>query len=981
MSKTSILDGNILNRDTAKAVWRYATRPEIIPRLRALGFHFGHFAYLLALVLNSARLIPTGHIVLNPASIGRFGVRQVIAIAANHITWSWKNIDQIAIFGAVIIGILMIVVQLFVIAAMVLVGPAQASPSFFETPVANVPTDVVLKMLEQVFGPNLNIFGAASQQIGTPVFLGLQAILGFYSQAMMVIAVIIVLYYIMTVIGEAAKTGTPFGQRFNSLWAPLRLVIALGLLVPLGSGLNSAQYATLWIAKMGSGFGTQVWSVFIDEFTAPTEIIAPPPTATTVELVRRIFLSEVCAAAYNQINEGTGNQVQILQELGRSSEVPNFASVPDMIAAAGIAGESGVVLSWDSAEPGEDADSRICGYVSISLTEFDEAPNDSAPGFAGQDIRTRLNTIHQDMKAEYIRQIDAIAQAVRPAAELVAAYHVSVNARPTIGNDSSLNGVPAILQAAANTSSAALAVPIQTSYTQLTGATYGNATSMKVQGWGAAGMWFSNIGKINQRYMDAMSSGVPTFGDVVDSDDPDEQVRNGLMRFFGFRNFGMGSGPASEIENAILYAEDEFAEHMVPSALYAATPLDAADEEAQGKISRLALSIFGAGPLADMKDNPSLDPMAKMTSAGHNMINSSLVAFGVGTLAAALSFVPKISAIASAVKHIAFAIGAIGLLAGVMLAYILPLIPFIYFTFAVLGWVLEIFEAVIAMPIWALSHLRIDGDGMPGSTAIHGYHLLLMILLRPALIVAGLIGGSVIFGAAMFFMTTMFNSAVSITRDELVGGETGFLGIIVYTVIFTFLAYNIALMCFKMVDDVPKGMLRWLGSGAQPFSDSRGDPINGSREVMAGAIGAGVALSNGFGKAIDGFGRQPPSTSGGVTGGNSTPPPSGGTGGFTTGGPNPNGPVSPSHQLGGPIGGGGPTGAPGGGSPVPPSRQLGGSGGASSMGAGSSAQVNPHQAGTKLHKLWNVMNDPRTDPGLRSNAKEQYDRKLKRDGG
>ena len=83
-------------------------------------------------------------------------------------------------------------------------------PSFFTTPTEYVSSDVVLKMLDQVFGPSLGMFGTAAEPVGTPVYEGLHAILGLYSMATMVIAVIIVIYYLMTVVGEAAQTGTAF---------------------------------------------------------------------------------------------------------------------------------------------------------------------------------------------------------------------------------------------------------------------------------------------------------------------------------------------------------------------------------------------------------------------------------------------------------------------------------------------------------------------------------------------------------------------------------------------------------------------------------------------------------------------------------------------------------------------------------------------------------------------------------------------------
>lgn len=116
-------------------------------------------------------MIPQGHPVLNPSNIGQFGVRQILAIAANRITWSWRSVDQIAIFGAVVAGLIMIFIQAILIAAYAVLGTAHASSAneFFTTPEANVQTDVVLIFLEQVFGPNLDFFGAATQPLGTPV--------------------------------------------------------------------------------------------------------------------------------------------------------------------------------------------------------------------------------------------------------------------------------------------------------------------------------------------------------------------------------------------------------------------------------------------------------------------------------------------------------------------------------------------------------------------------------------------------------------------------------------------------------------------------------------------------------------------------------------------------------------------------------------------------------------------------------------------
>ncbi|MBL1438220.1 MAG: DotA/TraY family protein [Rhodobacteraceae bacterium] len=876
MNATDTDDKGLLSKINGKAVFRYAMKPDIMPRLRSLGMHFGHFAYLIALVLNSARLIPQHHQVLHSVNIGKYSVRQVLAIAANNITWSWRNIDQIAIFGAVTVGLIMVVIQAVVIAAYAFLGTAQAaspsSISFFTTPEDKIQTDVVLIMLEQTFGANLNFFGAAREPLGTPVYEGLQAVLGFYSMAMMVVAVIIVLYYIMTVVGEAAKSGTPFGQRFNSLWAPIRLVIALGLLVPLGSGLNSAQYITLQAAKMGSGLGTMIWATFVDKFTEPTNIASMPERRSMIELVSRIFLNEVCAASFNQIERGNGREVKIFQELGNTSQLADFSSVPNMISLARMYSEESIGLSWDPATEGDPVDDHTCGYMSVNLTEFDVYSEDGEVGTEGgtyifgwhlwgPDLSDKIGVIHTKVKQAYVREIKAIADAVRPAAEAIAKVRIDVNADPEFyWDESKLDFIPDLLTSVALQTSQNINNTIASTYEDITNAAYGNRETMVSQGWGAAGLWYSNIGKINQKYMEAISSAIPTLNVIYSGDIVTNNERSLAGWVLRNSRYGISGASTTLIEETINFSFDKFAQYIasgVPktSPLYADARLESANSDGESQIAKMVFAIFGASSLYDLKDNPSLDPMARITAGGHSIVSGALVAFGVGAAASGVSIIKGDSAIgniAGGAASIAFAIATIGLFAGVMLAYVLPIIPFVYFAFAVMGWILEIFEAVVAMPLWALAHLRIDGEGMPGDAALQGYQLLLMIIIRPALIVMGLIGGYVIFGAAMYYFTTLFNSAVSITRDELVGGQTGFMGVMVYTMIFVFLSYNIAIMCFKMVDDVPKGMLRWMGSSAQPFGDSRGDPIGGSREVIIGAVAAGSTLSRGVSRSIKG---------------------------------------------------------------------------------------------------------------------------------
>ena len=71
--------------------------------------------------------------------------------------------------------------------------------------------------------------------------------------------------------------------------------------------------------------------------------------------------------------------------------------------------------------------------------------------------------------------------------------------------------------------------------------------------------------------------------------------------------------------------------------------------------------------------------------------------------------------------------------------------PFLFFFFAVGTWVKTIFEAMVGVPLWALAHIKIDGEGLPGDAAGSGYFMILEILLRPIMVIFGLIAAMIIF--------------------------------------------------------------------------------------------------------------------------------------------------------------------------------------------------------------------------------------------
>lgn len=383
---------------------KYLHLPEFGEKFRRLGRKFGHFAFMLAMIFRSARLLPANHPMINPINIGRFGITDVIATAANRLVMKRQNMDQVLVFGAVMLAMIMVIVQAVLIGLYAFVDSAKAADagSIFGTP--NPDTDLAFQFLRHVFGVQ-GIFGSGTVVEQT----GLHAILGFYSTAMMVVAVMIVVYYVAVVVGESAQSGTPFGRRFNGLWAPIRLVLALGLLVPLGGGLNAAQYLTLYMAKFGSGLATQGWILYTEKFI-PESVslgVGAPPIG---DIGISIFQSEACRAIYNTVNANISDnqkvKVLVVPSGASSGRNSGARSWPATFTGSDITrvrpGTTSITYNWTVDSPGVPVGNTTCGSITMSIVSK-TPPN-------GDPVTEMANQMLLNMQTAYIEAMGTMVR-------------------------------------------------------------------------------------------------------------------------------------------------------------------------------------------------------------------------------------------------------------------------------------------------------------------------------------------------------------------------------------------------------------------------------------------------------------------------------------------------------------------------------------------------------------------------------------------
>lgn len=261
-----------------------------------------------------------------------------------------------------------------------------------------------------------------------------------------------------------------------------------------------------------------------------------------------------------------------------------------------------------------------------------------------------------------------------------------------------------------------------------------------------------------------------------------------------------------------------------------------------------ANSILGTEGIFEMRRNTDVHPLAQLTAIGRGMMENTLrnAAYGVA-LASGNSLAPKQlgfeKAAAEAASGFFLAMVGASVAISIVLYYVLPFLPFIYFMFALSGWLKSIFEAIVAMPLWALAHLRIDGEGLPGPGASNGYFLLLEIFLRPTLIIVGFVASISVFSAFVSVLNQIFDLVVSnvggydneleqLIQDGAAAPKfiaklhvaRGPIDEFFFTAIYAIICYLMGLASFKLVDLIPNNILRWMGVSVSTFQENAGDP-------------------------------------------------------------------------------------------------------------------------------------------------------------
>lgn len=345
---------------------------------------------------------------------------------------------------------------------------------------------------------------------------------------------------------------------------------------------------------------------------------------------------------------------------------------------------------------------------------------------------------------------------------------------------------------------------------------------------------------------ESMALANTTYGLSVSSSQPPPTATNMIDNFINadynayLTTFGSTGGSAADI--------------VKPGAAKGVTITGAALTAVGGGALGIPMALIG-GMMWDIINHlntltqTNVDPIAAISSLGVTIVTWVQVIWVTGTVA--IFLISLVMSIGSCMNPYPYAFGSAMLWfvpmltalllamlgAGAVMAYYVPLIPFLLFLFTAIGWFISVIEAMVAAPLVALGIAHPEGQHEILGRAEPAIMLLTNVFMRPTLIIIGFIAASILVRIALWLLNQGFFQAVSGTPLDT--GAGGLVAVAAIMVIYVWIVMEIIERCFALIHEVPARTLRWIQGQVETFGEEQavGKVKGGMEAGMAGIRG------------------------------------------------------------------------------------------------------------------------------------------------
>ena len=679
-------------------------------------------------------------------------------------------------------------------------------------------------LLNMIFGP---LFPAEAGSVNSTTF---SVLVGQFNVAVLVIGGLMFAWSLTAGVLQSAHEGEVLGRRWSSLWAPLRVVFAVALLIPVPGlgGYNAIQASVAWMVRGSTLMASELWGRSAGLLLTGDLPIADGTARFDGEIFKAVYRNQLCAWLVNHQMETAGSSLRVRFQPFESDDAVRIVSsldgqrteicgsygipnLPDRIGGLQTGGAPLLVSEFRNLHAGilevlvagaNKAIARQWPAIVAGDTEVPDISNDIAESIDGATSRLREGNSRLVMMLAGGSDDDR-ARARRAISDFLTGG---------CGSEADLAA---------------------------------ESSGCGGEGWLGAGNWYMTLARLNSELMGMTSASVTAdqskyISDnlkllnrqiVVEADRP-----NWFTRMFGNADVNkyMHVAEADRIWSEAVGSMEDSSLRLAHLGMRLPGRIieDAAPASSTGLLGRVWKVGFSdeIGELIEILSPSAFDrdPIVGLVNLGNWFIDvSGLLIFG-GAAASLLS--------GGFGTTIVFLIAAPMAAIGVTQSFIIPMLPFVYWILGVASYFLLVAEAVIAATLWALMHFRLDGEGISGDAGRNGWLMLLSLLLTPSLMIIGYLVGMVVFRVVAGLLDIGMHYAMTglASASPIVGIfgliATGILVVIAYIVIIE--------RSFSLIADFPDRILKWIGATSGVGDGSGERMFRGAASSASSAIGS-----------------------------------------------------------------------------------------------------------------------------------------------
>lgn len=678
--------------------------------------------------------------------------------------------------------------------------------------------DMSVQFLGQIFG---GLVGGGNDAFGSSI--------ATFNSAVLIVGGILVGYTIFAGTLGTAHDGEMLGKKFSSVWVPIRTVLGTALVLPvMKGGYCTMQALVMWLVLQGISLANMVWSSYAGSAAASN---LKPAISSNYQsgidgYVYGLYAIAACVASNKQADIDADTKMGF--GWGPRPEWKIWA----------VQTSDGTGEQIDSNKYGAGnikgiGNSKVCGELFLP-TEYKSTQENIGTGSQNQGNSNSLSSLSNLQKFNIKIDTSGISQ-VHATQSKAILDQVQILAGDAIKSETAEDTVSPALDKLIKTYDKAVQAAGQAQVAQVQNTL---SEAAQTQGWFTAGTFATKIIMAQNDIQSAMYATGGASPTTMKVDNDSKAYAKTQYRYYitnsrswlpvwGDLDKNKQSTGTNSNTSTVSGGDESYSDKLLNSW-------------------KVKLVEWFTGVNFNKLQSDDRHPILIAQTMGNELISAAilLTTGSVGASAVAgLASAGFLNGAASALGSLLAFPVAMLMGVGGMLAYAIPMTPFFLWMGIVIGWTLMVVEAILAAPLWAVMHLHPYGDDMTGKGG-QGYMLVLGLVVRPALIIFGLIAAITLSGLFGEYLNAIFLQGFSAPKSF-----GGVITTIMLAVIYTTILMNIIKTTFALMHQIPDQLLRWIGGGSEQLGQYASSFSQMAMEKAAGAAGAatGTALNAGQG--------------------------------------------------------------------------------------------------------------------------------------